>query len=83
MRTGLLVSLASLIGLVGCGNMTPHDELGAVFGAPTGAATGGTATGNATTGGATTGGGTTGGGDWDVRRGDVRSLSRDKARSKL
>lgn len=26
---------------------------------------------------------TTGGGDWDVRRGDVRSLSRDKARSKL
>jgi hypothetical protein len=23
------------------------------------------------------------GGDWDVRRGDVRSLSRDKARSKL
>ena len=29
------------------------------------------------------GGGGEGGGDWDVRRGDVRELGRDKARSKL
>lgn len=29
------------------------------------------------------GGGGGGGGDWDVRRGDVRQLRRDKARSKL